>query len=97
MHTTTDTSTTTEYRDGLTAAKAWAKANGYSGRPGGWIYSPSGQPVCQGWGNLTSMLTRNVFRGYRVIVDLDGAPLATRSGGERRNVWDRQPVLLVTR
>jgi hypothetical protein len=31
------------------AAKKWGKANGYAGARGGWIYSATWRPVCQGW------------------------------------------------
>ena len=30
-------------------ARRWGLVNGYTGREGGWIYSPKGEPVCQGW------------------------------------------------
>lgn len=38
-------------------AKKWGRANGYFGRPGGWIYTTSPtngriRPVCQGWFTL---------------------------------------------
>ena len=35
-------------------AKRWAKAHGYTGREGGWIYRPSGTPIVQGYANLYS-------------------------------------------
>ena len=30
-------------------AKRWAKANGYKGAQGGWIYNARNKPVTQGW------------------------------------------------
>ena len=30
-------------------AKRWAKANGYHGAQGGWIYTDKYKPVTQGW------------------------------------------------
>lgn len=32
-----------------TAARKVASLRGDAGREGGWIYSPGGRPVCQGW------------------------------------------------
>ena len=85
------------YRDGDAAAKAYAAAVGVAGKPGGWIYTPSGRPICQGWQSYTSRLVR---RG--IIRDLDGHGLSVISGKEIastgrlvRNVFDRKPVLLV--
>ena len=31
------------------SAKRWAKANGYHGAQGGWIYTTDHRPVVQGW------------------------------------------------
>lgn len=37
------------YRTLEAAARAFAKAIGAYGSPGGWIYSPAGRPIAQGW------------------------------------------------
>lgn len=69
------------------AAKRWAKVRGYAGRSGGWIYSPSGRPVRQGWGSFATMLeNRGSIRpagekwadGY-FVVDADPAPEPVKS------------------
>jgi len=33
----------------IKVAKEWAKAHGYKGQSGGWIYNAAGKPVTQGW------------------------------------------------
>ena len=33
----------------LAEIKAWAKENGYEGRPGGWIYDKNGKAIAHGW------------------------------------------------
>jgi hypothetical protein len=40
------------------AAKAWAKAFGYEGRAGGWIYDAAGDSVEQGWRSFADTLRR---------------------------------------
>ena len=40
------------------AAKAWAKMYGYTGRAGGWIYTPNGEPFVQGWRSFAEYLKR---------------------------------------
>jgi hypothetical protein len=46
-------STDVTYDEATKRAKRWGKANGYAGRPGGWIYrtgpTATGAPICQGW------------------------------------------------
>jgi hypothetical protein len=42
------------------ATKAWAKEHGYVGKPGGWIYRPNGESVCQGWDSLADTLVRQL-------------------------------------
>lgn len=37
------------YDEASRLAKKWGSALGYKGRAGGWVYGPSGRPVCQGW------------------------------------------------
>jgi len=91
--------TSTEYPNGMKAAKAYAKAHGIAGRQGGWLYREGRErPVCQGWGSYTGMLARG-----GIIRDLDGSRLATVSRNAKgpwdkvpRNVFDGKPVLLVT-
>lgn len=50
------------------AAKAWAKLYGYEGRSGGWIYSPAGHPVIQGWKCFADYLRR----GKKIAKGSDG-------------------------
>lgn len=83
----TETTTSTTFKTPLAATKAWAKANDYEGRPGGWIYNAKGRPVIQGWAGLTGILVR-----HHVLRDLDGSTMATVSGTTRRNVFDGGPV-----
>lgn len=80
------------HTDGISAAKAWAKANGWGGRKGGWIYNRQGEPICQGWAALTGRLVR-----HHLILDPMGGQMATRSDDPqgRRNVFDGGPVILV--
>ena len=33
-------------------ARDYAERHGYQRGPGGWIYSPDGKPVAQGWADL---------------------------------------------
>lgn len=86
----------TEYPNGITAAKAYAKAHGLVGKKGGWIYLADGHTAfAHGWASLTGILVRQ-----GKIRDLDGQSLATRehdrlNGRLRRNVFDQQPVTLV--
>jgi hypothetical protein len=49
------------------AARDYAKANGYEGRSGGWIYTLGGTPVAHGWEAFASRVsTRN--QGVRRIL-----------------------------
>lgn len=42
-------------------SKAYAKANGYRGYPGGWIYCEgSRRPVCQGWAVFYHLKWRSI-------------------------------------
>jgi hypothetical protein len=45
-------------------AKAYADVRGFTTRPGGWIYSPTGQPVAHGWAAFADHLvaTRRIVR-----------------------------------
>jgi hypothetical protein len=45
-------------RGRVKAAKVWAKAHGYKGHGGGWIYDAQDQVVCQGWDSLALWLQR---------------------------------------
>jgi hypothetical protein len=51
------------YKNRIRAAKAYAKKHGVHGQPGGWIYSPNGEVICQGWFEWTrSCEARGVIR-----------------------------------
>src|SRR5262245_51897276 len=47
----------------IKAARQYAQRYGISGRRGGWIYSPDGRPLTQGWDNF-------YFENQRAILDL---------------------------
>jgi hypothetical protein len=86
-----------KFPNGRAAAKAYAAEHGITGRKGGWLYNDRGRTVCQGWDSYVAMLTR---RG--IIRDLDGLSLSVFSGTSYngrpvRNVFDREPVLLIGR
>jgi hypothetical protein len=94
---TTMTDSPTTHRNGIAAAKAHAKRIGVYGKAGGWLYRPSGRPICQGWASYTGMLARG-----GIIRDLDGSRLATVSRTAKgpwdrvaRNVFDGKPVALI--
>lgn len=44
-------------------AKAYGKARGFHGKPGGWIYNGAGRPVCQGWLGLYFKFRRAIEEG----------------------------------
>jgi hypothetical protein len=50
------------------AAKDYAAAHGYFGRPGGWIYSWSGKPVAQGWEAFASLVASRHHGIRRVLL-----------------------------
>lgn len=39
-------------------AKIFAEHFGFTGKLGGWIYSPAGQPVAHGWDQFASRIAR---------------------------------------
>lgn len=42
----------------VAAAKVFARQVGDYGKIGGWIYSPNGQPIVQGWSAYSRILER---------------------------------------
>jgi hypothetical protein len=60
-------------------AHVWADHFGYTGRPGGWIYSPAGRPVAHGWAALARELSS---RGWI----REGSGINWRACGERPTI-----------
>jgi hypothetical protein len=56
-------------------AKVFAEHFGFTGRLGGWIYSPTGQPITQGWDSFASKLQQ---RGWII----QGTGINWRAAGE---------------
>jgi hypothetical protein len=52
------------------ATRDWGKAQGYEGRPGGWIYDLGGRVKGQGWGSLTRYAS--TVKGIRSIIMANG-------------------------
>lgn len=46
------------HSSGIAAAKAYAKAVGTHGAPGGWIYTSGGRPICQGWAEYACIVNQ---------------------------------------
>lgn len=60
-------------------AKVVARHYGYRGGHGGWIYTPTNKPVCQGWQNFGTLLESKGFiskgRGVNwTLIDWAGGP-----------------------
>lgn len=49
------------------AGRAYGGIKGYNGRPGGWIYTTTGNVLCHGWASLVSMHVHydREAKGYR--------------------------------
>lgn len=54
------------------AAKAIARQTGVSGRPGGWLYSEFGRPLCQGWSAYAKLWEARGAIKPRLIETEDG-------------------------
>lgn len=63
-------------------ARVFARHFGWTGRPGGWIYTTDGRPICQGWDNLAEALTS---RGWIRV----GAGVDWRAAGENPRLTPR--------
>lgn len=50
-------------------ARDYAEVRGFTGRTGGWIYNPWGQPVAHGWSAFATLL-----RARRRIIDTNIGP-----------------------
>lgn len=48
----------------VTLTKQWAKAHGYQGRGGGWIYDKHGAKVCQGWWKFYSVWHQEILSDH---------------------------------
>ena len=44
------------YHRAESAARAWGKAHGISGRAGGWLFTSGGERLVRGWGALSREL-----------------------------------------
>lgn len=51
------------HEQALLYAKEWARANGYHGASGGWIYNRNERAVCQGWGSFWSAYRSRILDG----------------------------------
>jgi hypothetical protein len=57
-------------------ARVFAEHFGFTGRPGGWIYSPAGNPIAHGWSAFGANLAQ---RGFIKV----GQGVNWRRAGER--------------
>lgn len=76
---------TKTYKTRTLAAKAYAAANGYYGKAGGWIYNKNGESLYHGWAAFAGSLARR-----RIIIETDErwAPSETYAR-EREETWER--------
>ena len=76
------------HRTRRAALVALARALGYEGRVGGWVYSPAGVPLCQGWAAFLRLAALGSAVDRAGDPALQHMPLADEYGG-RWLVTDR--------
>ena len=68
----------------IAAAKVVAAHKGDKGRVGGWIYTPAGRPIVQGWAAYADDLERWGHIAAGVVTGRDGKPVTRYAINWRR-------------
>lgn len=66
-------------------AQVVGKAGGYTGRKGGWVYSPSGKAVAHGWDDFAKLLSQRgwIAPGTTQPIHWERIPARYKAGGEQ--------------